>query len=100
MGAHGGKTVMPGHSGIGIERGEQFESFSGSMHHGSGNGIIQHHHGIVRHSPQQVIERQDLRPIGVFGPGSLVMNGGDRGLKLIRADGSFRQGRGEKRDAF
>lgn len=80
MGANGVKTVMAGEASIGIERIEQIETRGRAVHHGRGNGVIEHHHGIVRHAFQEIIERQDLRPIGIRGSGGFVMNGGDGGL--------------------
>jgi hypothetical protein len=50
------------------------------MHHGDGDGVIEHHHRIVGHTFKQLIERQDLRPIGILGSRRFVMNGGDGGL--------------------
>ena len=50
------------------------------MDHGCGDGMIQHHHGILGHALEQFVQRQDLRPIGILGPRRLIMNRGDRCL--------------------
>ena len=60
------------------------------MHHGRGDGVIELHHGVIGHAFKQLIQRQDLRPVGILGSGRLVVNGGDGGLELVRANSSLR----------
>ena len=100
MGANGVQAMMAGQPSIGVERIQQLESRGRAVHHGRGDGVIEHHHGIVGHAFQQVIQRQDLRPVGILGAGRFVVNGGDGGLQLVRANRALRQGRGEERDAL
>ena len=46
---------------------------------------------------QDVVEREDLRPVGVLGASRLGVDGGDRRLQLVRADGAGRQRGGDER---
>ena len=70
------------------------------MDHRHCDRVIQHHHGIVGHALEQIVQRENLRPIGILGSRRFIVNRGDRGLQLIRADRAFRQRRGEQRDAL
>ena len=80
MSANGVEAMMAGEASIGVERIEQIETHGGAVHHGGGDGAIEHHHGIVRHAFQEIVERQYLRPVGIFGSGRFVMDGGNSGL--------------------
>ena len=40
-----------------------------AVHHGHRDGVVERHHGIVGHPLQQLVQRQDLRPVGVLGAG-------------------------------
>lgn len=44
------------------------------------------HHWIVGPAPEWIVERQNLRPIGIFGTGGFVVNCADSGLQLVYAD--------------
>jgi hypothetical protein len=70
------------------------------VHHGRGDCVIEDHHGIVGHASEQFVQRQNLRPVGILGPTSFVMNRGYGGLQLIGTDRSLREGRGNERNAF
>ena len=80
MGTNGVEAMMAGQSSIGVERIQQLESRGRAVHHGRGDGVIEHHHGIVGHAFQELVQRQDLRPVGILGSGRFVMDGGDGGL--------------------
>jgi hypothetical protein len=71
---------------IGVECFQQFESCSWPMHHRRGDAVIERHHRIVRHLPQQAIQGEDLRPVGIIGSGGFVVDCGNRGLKLLRTN--------------
>jgi len=100
MGPHCVEAMMPGHAGIGIERGHELDSLGGAMHHGGGDGVVQQHHGILGGTLEQVVERQDLRPIGLLGARRFVVYGGDGGPKLVGANRSLGEGGGEKGGAL
>ena len=80
MGTHRVQAMMARQASVGIQRIQQVESRGRAAHHGRRDGVIEHHHGIVGHPFQQFIQRQDLRPVGVLGPGCFVVNRGDGGL--------------------
>ena len=71
---------MDGKACIGVERSKKLESFGWAMHHGCGDGVIEHHHGILGHAFEELVQRQDLRPVGILDSDGFVMNSGDGGL--------------------
>ena len=83
MSANRVETMVLGEPRVGIQRRQQFQTLRRTVYHRSRNRVIEHHHGIVRGAFQQLIERENLRPVGVLGSSRFVMNGGDRGLELI-----------------
>ena len=91
---------MAGQSFIGVEGFQESEPCRRTVHHGSGDGVVERHHRIVRHAFQQAIKRQDLRPVGILGARGFVMHRGDRGLQLIRPNRSPGKGVGDERDAL
>jgi hypothetical protein len=56
--------------------------------------------GPGRQAVQQVVEGEDLRPVGVLGARRLVVHGGDRGLHLKRAHRERRQRVADERHAL
>jgi len=89
MGAHRVQAVMFRDARIVFKRIQQFQALRRAVHHGRRDGAIQRDHWVVGHALEQIIKRQDLRPIRVLGAGSLVVNGGNGGLQLVWADGAF-----------
>ena len=81
---------MPGEASVLVQRLETFEAGRRPVHHRVGDGVVKRHHRVVRHSLQQAVEREDLRPVGVFNARGFVVQRGDRRLQLIRADGALR----------
>ena len=57
MGTNGVEAMMAGQPSIGIQSSQQLESFGRAVHHGCGDSVIEHHHGIVGHTFEKVIER-------------------------------------------
>ena len=74
-----------------IERVQQVEPGGRAVYHGCGDRVIEYHHGIRRHTPQQFVKSEDLWPIGVFGPRRFVVNRGNGGLQLVSADRALRE---------
>ena len=70
------------------------------MYHGSCNGMIERHHGAGRNAFQQLVQREDLRPVRILGPRRFVMNCRNGRLQLIQAHRSFRQLGGQKFTSF
>ena len=73
-------------AGVRFEGVQQFQALRRAVHHRRRDRVIQRDHRVVGHAPEQIVERQDLRPIRVVGSGSFVVNGGDGGLQLVWAD--------------
>ena len=90
MGSNSVQAVMIREAGVSLERIQEFQAFAGTAHHRHCDRVIQRDHGVAGHTPEQIVERQDLRPIRVFRLGSFVVNGGDGSLQLVGADGSLR----------
>ena len=86
MCSNGVQAVMIREAGVGFEGVQQFQALRRAVHHRRRDRVIQRDHGVVGHAPEQIVERQDLRPIRVVGSGSFVVNGGDGGLQLVWAD--------------
>ena len=80
MGTNGFETVTLRKPCIGVEYAEQFQPLFWSVHHGCGNGVVQYDHWIIGHAFQKLVERQNLRPVGVLGARRLVMYSRDGGL--------------------
>ncbi len=59
MGTNRVEVMMAGKSCIRVERPKQLESFGWAMHHGCGDGVIEHHHGIVGQAFKELIQRKD-----------------------------------------
>src|SRR5690349_13690192 len=81
--AHRFEPVVTGDPPVGLEPSEPFQAGAGAMGHRHRDGVVQRHDGIIADPQQQVIERQDLRPVGRPGARGFVMHGGDGGLKLV-----------------
>ena len=71
---------MASQSSVLVEYRQQFESLRRALDHRCRDGMVEHHHGIVRHVLQEFIERQDLRPVRVLSPGRFGVNGGNGSL--------------------
>ena len=80
------KTVMTRETGISFEIIQQFQSLCCAVHHRCRDRVIQRDHGVAGHASEQIVQRQDMRPIRVVGSIRFVMNGGDGGLQLVWAD--------------
>jgi hypothetical protein len=78
MSSNSVQTVMFRKAGVSFEDVQQFQAARCAMHHGHRDRVVQHDHWIVGHAPEQIVEREDLRPIRVVCSGSFVVNGGSR----------------------
>ena len=50
------------------------------MYHGRGNGVVEHHHGIVGHAFNCSYNSRIWGQSRILRSGGVVMHGGDRGL--------------------
>ena len=69
-----------------------------AVDHGHGDRPPEGDQRARRYPGQQIVEREDLRPVGARDRGGLAVHRGDRGLELVRAE---RAGTGQRpRDEF
>jgi hypothetical protein len=80
MGANRVESMMISQPSIGVQRIQQLESRGRAVHHGRRDRLIEHHHRIAGHAFQEVVECQDLRPVGILRADRFIMNGGDGSL--------------------
>ena len=66
MGTNGVETIVTGNARVGIESPKQFEAFGRAVHHSGCDCVIESDHRTGRDSFQQLIESQDLWPVGVL----------------------------------
>ena len=71
---------------VGLECVEQFQTLLWAVHHRRGDGAIQQDHRIVGHAGEEIVEGENLRPIGVFGARRFVVDRGNGCLQLVGAD--------------
>src|SRR4051812_46286907 len=58
MGANGVEAMMAAQPSIGVERAQQIKTRGRSVHHRSGDRMVEHHHRIAGHPFQEIIQRQ------------------------------------------
>ncbi len=83
MSPDSGDPIVAGQDRIALRRGQRLESDQRPAHHGEGDDPVESRHRSRRQALQQLIQGEDLGPIGVRGAGRLVVEGGDRRLQLI-----------------
>ena len=74
---------MARHPLIGFEARQQAERCLRAVHHRHRDGAIERHDRAGRDALEEVIEPQDLLPVGPGRGGGLGVDGRDRGLDLI-----------------
>ena len=98
--AHGIEAVVSGQSPVPVEYLQVTQAGIRAVHHRGSYGLVQQHHRVVGHLLEQMVQREDLRPVGVPDIRGLVVNRRDGGLELVRAGGSPRECARDERDAF
>ncbi len=91
MRAHRVEAVVACEASVGIQCIQQFQSGSRPMHHRAAIAWFSATIGLSDMRMQQAVQREDLRPVGVFRACGFVVHGRDRGLQLVAADRSLRQ---------
>ena len=77
------------------EGAEGGEPGGGAMHHGQRDRAAECDDGSGCDLGEDVVEGEDLQPVGVLGGAGFVVEGGDGGLDLILAHRSATEGAGE-----
>ncbi len=83
-----------------VEAVQPGETGAWPMRHGRGDGPVQRHHGVGGHGLKQVVQGQDLGPVGGGVGGGLVVQGRDGGLHLVFASVSPAQHPGDQGHPF
>src|SRR5512132_2195036 len=81
------QAVVAGQPAVVVQGGEQVEAGPGAAHHGQGHGVVEGHDRAGGEPFEQLVEDQDLRPVGVLGPGRLVVHGGPARPGRVRPEG-------------
>ena len=100
VGADRVEAVVVGHAIVVVERREQVEAGARAVDHRHRDRVVEGDHRVGRHALEQLVEREDLRPVGVLRGRRLVVDGGDRGLQLVGAERGARQRVGDERGAL
>ena len=93
-------AMVAGHPVVGIEGGQELEAGLGAADHGHRDGLVEGDHRVRRDRRQQLVQGQDLAPVGVLGGGRLVMDRRDRRLDLVRPEPGMGQGIGDEGHAL
>jgi hypothetical protein len=75
VGADRGEPVMTGHPLVGFQARQQVERGPGAVHHRDRDRPVERHDRARADPLQEVIERQDLWPVGAGGGGGLGVHG-------------------------
>src|SRR5579859_5534942 len=89
MGAHGREAVVVTQRLV--ERSQQLQSRGWTVDHRERDGPVERDHGAVPDALEDLVDGEDLPPVGLSRAWRLVVDRGDGGLELIRASGFARQ---------
>ena len=89
MGAHGRQTVVVAQRLV--ERLQQLQSRARTVDHRDRDGSVERDHRPPRDALEDLVDGKDLPPVGLPRAWRLVVDRGDRGLKLIGASRFARQ---------
>ena len=95
-----GQPVIPGQPLVRFEPAEPAEPGLRAVHHGDRDGVVQRHDRVALDLQQELVQGQDLRPVGRLGGRRLVVHGGDRRLQLVRAGRAAAEHAADQRHAF
>ena len=71
---------------FGLEGIQPVEAGPRTLDHGQRDRVVQGHDRSFGDPEKELVERQDLGPVGGVGPRGLVMGSRDRGLELVWPD--------------
>ena len=91
---------MSPHPIVGVQRAEHRETRSWSVDHRDGDRPIERHDRTRRDLFEHVVQGEDLRPVGLVGARSFVVDRGDRRLQLVRAGRCLAEGGGDQPHAL
>ena len=88
----GFEAMVVDEAGVVVEGADQREGRRGAVDVGEGDGPAQCDQRSRGDGFQDFVQGEDLGPVRLVGGGSLVVERGDRGLNLVRANGGGAQG--------
>ena len=83
--ANGVQSVISREPFVPLQPAQQFEPGFRATDHRHRYCMVQADDGVVGDLKQHRVQRRDLRPVRLLGGRSLVVDGGDGGLDLVRA---------------
>ena len=86
VGSHGVEPVCSAQPVVDRDGGEQIEAGVRPVHHRLGDCTVEGDRRTGGRPPEESIELDDLRPVGVLRRRRLVVYGGDGRLQLVRAE--------------
>jgi hypothetical protein len=94
------EAVVAGQAIVGPQRSQQLEPGPGPVHHRHGHSVVERGHRVGGDAQQELVEQDDLQPVGCLVGRSLVVHGGDGRLDLVRAERSLDQRPGYQGDSL
>jgi hypothetical protein len=94
---HGVDPMVLRHPLVVVEGSEQGEAGSRPVDHRERHRAIERDHGSRRDPFEDLVQRQDLRPVRLVGARRFVVHRGDRGLELVGTDRRRAEGAGDER---
>jgi hypothetical protein len=85
---------------VAVQGCEQVQPRVRSLNHRHCQRAVQGGHRVRRDAVEELVQRQNLRPVGLLRTGRFVVDGGDGRLELVGAHGSVGQGVGDEGDAL
>jgi hypothetical protein len=71
------EAMAASHAGVRFEAGEEVETSLRTMNHRHRHRSVQTHHRVIRGALEEIVERENLRPIGGFIGRRFVVESGD-----------------------
>ena len=91
---------MPGHPVVAGQGVQQLQACVRSPHHRHGQGAVQGGHRVGGDAVEQLVQGEDLRPVGLVRGGRFVVDRGDGRLDLVSAHWALGQRVGDQGDAL
>jgi hypothetical protein len=98
--AHGEQPMVTRYPLVAVQGCEQVQPRVRSLNHRHCQRAVQGGHRVRRDAVEELVQRQNLRPVGLLRTGRFVVDGGDGRLELVGAHGSVGQGVGDEGDAL
>jgi hypothetical protein len=94
------QPMVARHARVRVECSELRESGPRPVHHRDRDGAVERHDRAGIDPREHVVEREDLRPVGLGARGRLIVHRGNRRLQLVLADRCGAEGAADQGDAL